>query len=43
VPGRTFSADEECGMLGGLELLGILAVIVGLIGIVVLVKGRKKT
>lgn len=29
-------------MIGGLELLGILALIVGVIGIIVLIKGRKK-
>lgn len=30
-------------MIGGLELLGILALTVGVIGIIVLIKGRKKT
>ena len=29
--------------MGGLELLGLLAVIVGVIGIFVLLKGRKKS
>jgi hypothetical protein len=30
-------------MMEGLELLGMLAVIIGVIGIIVLLKGRKKS
>jgi len=35
--------DEEGGMFEGLELLGILALVIGVIGIFVLLKGRKKS
>jgi hypothetical protein len=34
---------EEGGMFEGLELLGILALVIGVIGIFVLLKGRKKS
>lgn len=36
-------SEKEDSKMGGLETLGILALLIGIIGIVVLLKSRKKS
>jgi len=40
---RQAAAKEHGGKMGGLELLGFLAIVIGVIGIIVLLKSRKKS